>query len=53
MVAGTPVGWAAMAKTMRDVDAGKIQDCKEDMDTLLVFVSAVRPRAVFLGLYAV
>ena len=38
-MAGTPVGWAAMAKTLRDVDGDKIRDCKEDIDTLLVFVS--------------
>lgn len=28
-----------MAKTVRDVDEEKIRDCKEDIDTLLVFVS--------------
>ena len=33
-------GWAAMAKTVRDFDEEKIRDCKEDIDTLLVFVSA-------------
>ena len=32
-------GWAAMAKTVRDFDEEKIRDCKEDIDTLLVFVS--------------
>ncbi|THG99340.1 hypothetical protein EW026_g2989 [Hermanssonia centrifuga] len=34
---GAPTGWAAMARTMRDVDEEKIRDCKEDIDTLLVF----------------
>ena len=28
-----------MAKTVRDFDEEKIRDCKEDIDTLLVFVS--------------
>ncbi len=28
-----------MAKTLRDVDEEKIKDTKEDIDTLLVFVS--------------
>ncbi|KAJ3551249.1 hypothetical protein NM688_g4812 [Phlebia brevispora] len=37
VVAGNPTGWAAMAKTIRDVDEDKIKDCKEDIDTLLVF----------------
>lgn len=31
-------GWGAMAKTVRDIDEDKIRDCKEDIDTLLVFV---------------
>ena len=35
---GPSAGWAAMAKTMRDFDEEKIRDCKEDIDTLLVFV---------------
>ncbi|PSR78467.1 hypothetical protein PHLCEN_2v7410 [Hermanssonia centrifuga] len=34
---GAPTGWAAMARTMRDVDEEKIRDYKEDIDTLLVF----------------
>ena len=38
VTAGTPNGWVAMAKTIRDVDEGKVNDCKEDIDTLLVFV---------------
>ena len=32
-------GWTVMAKTVRDIDEGKVKDCKEDIDTLLVFVS--------------
>ena len=30
-----------MAKTVRDFDEEKIRDCKEDIDTLLVFVSFI------------
>ncbi|PSR78469.1 hypothetical protein PHLCEN_2v7412 [Hermanssonia centrifuga] len=30
-------GWPEMAKTLRDVDEEKIEDTKEDIDTLLVF----------------
>ncbi len=37
---GMPVGWAAIAKTVRDIDEDKIRNCKEDIDTLLVFVSS-------------
>ncbi|EKM53489.1 uncharacterized protein PHACADRAFT_59286, partial [Phanerochaete carnosa HHB-10118-sp] len=29
--------WQSMAKTVRDVDVQKIEDCKDDIDTLLVF----------------
>ena len=29
-----------MAKVMREVDEAKVQDFKEDIDTLLVFVSS-------------
>lgn len=32
-------GWAAMAKTMREVDEAKVKDYKEDIDTLLVLAS--------------
>ncbi len=39
---GMPVGWAAIAKTVRDIDEDKIRNCKEDIDTLLVFVSSER-----------
>ena len=34
-----PTGWQTMAKTVREVDEDKVKDCKEDIDTLLVFVS--------------
>ncbi|THG99275.1 hypothetical protein EW026_g3043 [Hermanssonia centrifuga] len=30
-------GWSEMAQTVKEVDDGKIRDCKEDIDTLLVF----------------
>ena len=38
-----------MARTIREVDEAKIRDCKEDIDTVLVFVSttpSLRIRAV-------
>ena len=35
----SPGGWQTMAKTVREVDEDKVKDCKEDIDTLLVFVS--------------
>ncbi len=31
-------GWAGMSRTVREVDEDKIRGCKEDIDTLLVFV---------------
>ena len=34
----TESGWAAVAKTIREIDEQKIQDYKEDIDTILVFV---------------
>ena len=39
VLSGQPKGWAAMAVVTREFDEEKIQDCKEDIDTLLVFVS--------------
>ncbi|GJE90531.1 hypothetical protein PsYK624_066710 [Phanerochaete sordida] len=30
-------GWQTMAKAVRDIDEDKVRDCKEDIDTLLVF----------------
>lgn len=38
-VPGQQAGWSAMAKVVRDFDEEKVRDCKEDIDTLLVFVS--------------
>ena len=35
---GQPTGWAAMAKEVRDFDEEKVKSCKEDIDTLMVFV---------------
>ena len=40
-VSDSSTGWAAIVKTVTGVDQSKIQDCKDDMDTLLVFVSPV------------
>ncbi|KAI0798464.1 hypothetical protein BC629DRAFT_1285767, partial [Irpex lacteus] len=34
---GQPTGWAAMAHAVRNFDEEKVKDCKEDIDTLLVF----------------
>lgn len=31
-----------MARTVRDFDEEKVRDCKEDIDTLLVFVRHIR-----------
>ncbi|KAJ3523948.1 hypothetical protein NM688_g8642 [Phlebia brevispora] len=30
-------GWSNLARTVREVDEARIRDCKEDIDTLLVF----------------
>ena len=32
-------GWAKIDRTIRQLDEEKVRDCKEDVDTLLVFVS--------------
>lgn len=37
---GHSSGWSGMARVVRDFDEEKVRDCKEDIDTLLVFVSA-------------
>ena len=37
---GQPEGWAAVEHTFRDYDEQRVKDCKEDIDTLLTFVSA-------------
>ena len=39
VLSGQPTGWAAMAQFVKNFDEEKIKDCKEDVDTLLVFVS--------------
>lgn len=41
VLSGQPTGWAAMAKIVRDFDEEQLQNYKEDMDTLLVFVSGI------------
>ena len=33
-----PSGWPALFKALRDVDVTKVDDCRDDIDTLLVFV---------------
>ncbi|THG99333.1 hypothetical protein EW026_g2980 [Hermanssonia centrifuga] len=30
-------GWASLAKTIRELDEAKMKDCKDDIDTLLIF----------------
>ena len=35
---GQPTGWAAMANAVREYDEERVKNCKEDIDTLLVFV---------------
>lgn len=35
-------GWDAVDKRIRDTDESKVEDYKEDLDTLLVFVSSLR-----------
>lgn len=44
MYVGT--GWSAMSKIVREVDEQKIQDYKEDIDTILVFVRLKCPICV-------
>lgn len=38
VLAGQATGWTAMAQAVRNFDEEKVRDCKEDVDTLLVFV---------------
>ena len=38
VLSGQPTGWAAMANAVREYDEERVKDCKEDIDTLLVFV---------------
>ena len=40
VLSGQPTGWAAMAKVVRKFDEEKVHNCKEDIDTLLVFISS-------------
>ena len=44
---GQSTGWAAMSKDVREFDEEKVQSCKDDVDTLLVFVSTSPLRATF------
>ena len=39
VLSGQPTGWAAMTKEVREFDEEKVKSYKEDVDTLLVFVS--------------
>ena len=36
---GQPTGWAAIAENIRKYDEDKVRDSKEDIDTLMTFVS--------------
>ena len=38
-VVGQPTGWAAMAEDIRKYDEDKIKECRDDIDTLMTFVS--------------
>lgn len=38
VLSGQPTGIAAMANAVREYDEERVQNCKEDIDTLLVFV---------------
>lgn len=42
VLSGQPTGWAAMGKEVREFDEEKVRNSKEDIDTLLVFVSLPR-----------
>lgn len=49
---GQAVGWGAVENAVREDDERQVQSCKEDIDSLLTFVSrfgcsALRPNAVF------
>ena len=43
ILSGQPTGWWAAAKDVREFDIEKVQSCREDIDTLLVFVSHASP----------
>lgn len=47
VLSGQPTGWAAIDKVLRDFDEEKVKYCKEDIDTLLVFVGSI-PCAYFI-----
>ncbi|KAI0090117.1 hypothetical protein BDY19DRAFT_887765, partial [Irpex rosettiformis] len=34
---GIGQGWSSMARIVREVDEGRVRDCKEDIDTILTF----------------
>lgn len=36
---GAHTGWTQIAKAFQELDGEKVKTCKEDVDTLLVFVS--------------
>ena len=38
MLSGQPTGIAVMANTVQEYDDERVQNCKEGIDTLLVFV---------------
>ena len=38
VLSGQPTGLAAMANAVREYDDERVKNCKEDIDTLLVFV---------------
>lgn len=38
---GQLTGWASIDKAVRDHDEQRVKDCKEDIDTLLTFVSTI------------
>ena len=41
VLSGQPTGLAAMANAVREYDDERVENCKEDIDTLLVFVSVL------------
>ncbi len=45
-VVGQPTGWAAMAEDIRKYDEDKVKECRDDIDTLMTFVSHV-----YIGLH--
>ena len=38
--------WAEVAKAVHDIDEERIQHCKDDIDSLLVFVRKISPIAI-------